>query len=55
MAVDVVGMGVYTFAISMGVVPGLAERMALMAFMIWEIWAYAQLISGKPAQYTARK
>lgn len=35
-------------AISLNVVPGLAERTALMAFMVWELWAYAQLIRGKP-------
>jgi uncharacterized protein DUF998 len=36
-------------AIFLGVVPGLAERTALMAFMVWELWAYAQLIRGKPS------
>jgi len=43
-----VALAALVVALFAGVVPGLAERAALSAFMVWELWAYAQLIRGKP-------
>jgi len=53
--VAAIALAALVAAIVTDVVPGLAERTALMTFMVWELWAYAQLVRGKSAQSTVRK
>ena len=43
-AIAATALTVFVIAIQLDIAPGLAERVALAVFLVWEVWAGVQII-----------